>query len=325
MASEEPRWLLLMHQIPPEPAYLRVRIGRRLQGLGAVALRNAVYALPRSDATQEDFAWVLREIVEEGGEAVIVAAALIEGLRDEDVERLFHAARSADYGKLAERAAKLEAALARGDLTPAKAAAELRRIEGQLASTIAIDFFDAPERRVAEQGIESAAVRVRAAERPEKSKEPSATQFDLAPFIGRTWVTRRGIHVDRMASAWLIRERIDPSAHFKFVSARGYQAEPDELRFDMYEAEYTHDGELCTFEVLLREFELDEPALHAIGDIVRAIDLKLEEPTRPETVGVAHAVEGIARRYDEDEARLCDGAALFGALYAYFRTKEKRR
>src|SRR5262245_39313516 len=104
----EPRWLLLIHQLPPEPAYLRVRIGRRLHALGAVALKNAVYALPRTDAAQEDLAWVLREIVEAGGEAVLAAATLLDGLRDEQVESLFHDARAADYARIGERAAKLD-------------------------------------------------------------------------------------------------------------------------------------------------------------------------------------------------------------------------
>ena len=68
---------------------------------------------------------------------------------------------------------------------------------------------------------------------------------------GRTWVTRPGVHVDRIASAWLIRRFIDPEARFKFVPGKGYEPEPGEIRFDMFEAEFTHEGDRCTFEVLL--------------------------------------------------------------------------
>src|SRR5262245_34514311 len=160
--GSEPRWLLLIHQLPPEPAYLRVRIGRRLQALGAVALKNAVYALPRNDAAQEDLAWVLREIAEAGGEAVLATATLLDGLSDEQVESLFHEARSADYGRIAERTAKLDAALRKRAKLPPRAAAELRRLEVQLASVIAIDFFEAPGREVAERRLEAVAARVRA-------------------------------------------------------------------------------------------------------------------------------------------------------------------
>src|SRR5215467_9722599 len=62
-------WLLLIHQLPAKPAYLRVKVWRRLQGIGAIAVKNAVHALPMGEGTQEDFEWLLREVVEGGGEA----------------------------------------------------------------------------------------------------------------------------------------------------------------------------------------------------------------------------------------------------------------
>src|SRR5512135_3436504 len=100
-------WLLLMHQLPPEPAYFRVKIWRRLQGLGAVALKNSVYALPTRDETREDFQWVLREIVAGGGEGTLVEARLVDGVTDEEIETLFQAARDADYQEIAGEARTL--------------------------------------------------------------------------------------------------------------------------------------------------------------------------------------------------------------------------
>src|SRR3954447_11520866 len=97
-------WLLLIHQLPAKPAYLRVKIWRRLQNLGAVAVKNAVHALPMNEETQEDFEWLLREIVEGGGEAFVCEARLIDGLSDEEVRALFDRARDADYGELAKQA-----------------------------------------------------------------------------------------------------------------------------------------------------------------------------------------------------------------------------
>ena len=85
------RWLMLVHQLPPKPAYLRVKVWRRLQGLGAVAVKNSVYALPASAEAQEDFEWLLREIEEGGGEALICEARLIDGLSDREVQALFDA------------------------------------------------------------------------------------------------------------------------------------------------------------------------------------------------------------------------------------------
>ena len=72
--SNESRWLLLIHQIPPRPGYLRVKIWRRLQRLGAVAIKNSVYVLPRNESAYEDFEWIVREIAASGGE---VSAVLV--------------------------------------------------------------------------------------------------------------------------------------------------------------------------------------------------------------------------------------------------------
>jgi hypothetical protein len=145
---------------------------------------------------------------------------------------------------------------------------------------------------------------------------PEAAAERIAP--GRTWVTRVGVRVDRMASAWLIRRFIDPDARFKFVAPRDYQPLPGELRFDMFDAEYTHVGERCTFEVLVDRFDLAaDAALRAIGEIVHDIDCKDDRYGRPETPGVAAMIEA-SRGVHDDEARLERGAALFGDLYRTF-------
>src|SRR5690242_17206441 len=99
--SKGARWLLLIHQIPPKPAYLRVKIGRRLAKLGAVAIKNTVYALPNSESSAEHFHWVLKEIVEGGGDATICEAGFVRGVSDADVEMLFVKARDAEYSELA--------------------------------------------------------------------------------------------------------------------------------------------------------------------------------------------------------------------------------
>src|SRR4029077_2275431 len=99
--ATEGRWLLLIHQIPPKPDYFRVKIWRRLQRLGAVSIKNSVYALPAGDPAQEDLNWVLREIVEGGGDASLVEARFVEGLSDQQVEEMFRAARDADFLEIA--------------------------------------------------------------------------------------------------------------------------------------------------------------------------------------------------------------------------------
>src|SRR5262245_45367130 len=104
-----PRWLVLIHQIPPRPSYLRVKVGRRLQALGAVAVKSSVYVRPCRDEALEDFQWVRREIVTGGGDASVCEARFVEGLSDAAVEELFRAARQADYAALARQARALQA------------------------------------------------------------------------------------------------------------------------------------------------------------------------------------------------------------------------
>ncbi len=314
-------WMLLIHQIPPTPAYLRVKIGRHLHRIGAVAIKNSVYALPRNDETQEDFQWVLREIVKGGGDASLVEARFIEGLSDEQVIGLFQAAREADYGELADQARGVAAGLPGRGSVPEKRRAELAgqvaRLRQRLTELAAIDFFGAPGREIVEGVLSGMEARMRTVEGP----EPSKPTEDRAQHRGRTWVTRAGIKVDRMASAWLIRKFIDPEARFKFVPAKGYQPDKGELRFDMFEAEFTHEGDLCTFEVLVQRFGFDDPALRAIAEIVHDIDVKDAKYGREEAPGIGQLVAGIAAAHENDEVRLARGAALFDDLYTLHATK----
>lgn len=313
-------WLLLIHQIPPKPNYFRVKIWRRLQRLGAVAVKNSVYVLPKNDQSLEDFQWVLREIVEGGGEASVCEARFVEGLSDDQVQSLFQIARDADYSQIAEEARHLLETLPADrkieDDQRAQLDSELVRLKRRLGEIVAIDFFDAPGRLAAEgliQGLESRLVRTA----PGKTAVASAQR--LEDFRSRIWVTRKGIHIDRMASAWLIRRFIDPEARFKFVSAKGYRPEPGELRFDMFEAEFTHEGDQCTFEVLLHRLGMADPALRPIAEMVHDIDLKDSKFGRQETAGIERLIAGIAMAYKNDETRLCRAAAVFDDLYEYFK------
>ena len=315
-------WLVLIHQIPPKPAYFRVKVWRRLQALGAVAIKNSVYVLPRSDQAREDFEWVLREIVRDGGEASLCEASFVDGLRDDQIEALFNAARDADYGQIAEEARRV-GALPHGPEIPedqrAQGEADVARLNRRLADVIAIDFFGAPGREAAEGLLAGLEARLR--RRGAGGSSVIADRERIEDLRGRTWVTRKGIHIDRMASAWLIRRVVDPDARFKFVSGKGYRPEGSELRFDMFEAEFTHEGDLCTFEVLLARLAIDDPAMRPIAEVVHDIDLKDAKFGRPEAPGIDRLIAGIAMGHRDDESRLERGSAVFDDLYEYFSRK----
>ena len=315
--SKPASWLLLIHQLPAKPAYLRVKIWRRLADIGAVAIKNAVNALPAGEQAQEDFEWLLREIAESGGEAIICEARLVEGLTDAEVRVLFDAARDADYDALIK---EIRPAAEISLVDPAVTAAQARRWRKRLEQIAAIDFFGATGRLTAEALLGELEASLHR-EEASMSEIPHAAS-PAGSLQNRTWVTRQGVHVDRMASAWLIRRFIDPQARFKFVPAKGYVPVQEELRFDMFEAEFTHEGDRCTFEVLIERNGLDtDGALKAIAEIVHDIDLKDEKFDRDETPGIARLVAGIAMANRDDEQRIARGAAVFDDLYEFYRRK----
>jgi hypothetical protein len=319
---EEQLWLLLIHQLPSKPAYLRVKIWRRLQGIGAVAVKNTVYALPATAETQEDFEWLLKEIADGGGEAVICEARLIDGLTDEQARGLFDAARDKDYEELTKEAralvADLEAANGRKD--PSEASAQVRRIRKRFTEIEAIDFFGASGSLGAGSLLTALEKRF-AEEKPTTEDVTRSPQREAISLKKRTWVTRRDVHVDRIACVWLIRRFIDLEATIRFVAGKGYAPKEGELRFDMFEGEFTHEGDHCSFEVLLTRAGLSDPALQAIAEIVHDIDLKDSKFGREETTGIAHLITGIASANVNDEDRTSQGAPVFDSLYQYFRSK----
>lgn len=310
---------MLIHQLPPTPAYLRVKISRRLAKVGAVALKNSVYVLPNSDTAIEDLQWVRKEILEGKGDATICDARLIDGVSDSDIEASFREARDEEYDAIVKECSAGAKALGRGKLTEEKRAAGnelVARIERRIEQIREHDFFGAAggERAIAALGTLRARL---------NSEEP-ATVTQRSPseqYENRVWVTRVGIHVDRIASAWLIRRFIDPKPTFKFVPPKGYAPEAGELRFDMFEAEFSHEGDKCTFEVLCERFGLREPGLRAVAEIIHDIDVKDDKFTRPETAGFAAQIAGLALRHRDDEARLSHGSELLEQLLAYFARK----
>jgi hypothetical protein len=302
------RWLLLLHQVPPSPPYLRAKILRRLKQIGALALKNSAYLLPDSEDALEDFQWLLKEIRSEGGEAWVLRTEAVAGLTDEEIRDAFRKLRQADYQELLmEAQASVEA--------KANNETDLRKLRKRYDEVSRIDFFGAPGKQEVERlmsEIERTLNR--------RSQQTAAPE---SGFNGRRWVTRRGIKIDRTACCWLIRRFIDHDAEFSFVDPNQYVHREGELRFDMFEGEFTHEGESCSFEVLAERFGLSEPPLRAIAEIVHDLDLKDARYGRPETAGIAALIEGLGVRHEGDAQRMAEGLVIFDALYARLRSTER--
>jgi hypothetical protein len=308
--SSADRWLFLIHQLPVEPAYLRVKVARRLRRLGAVQLKSSVYVLPAGEESGEDFRWLLGEIVAAGGEATVVEGRLVGGLSDREVVAMFCDERDREYEAIRDAA---EACRSGGEARPE----ELERLRRRLAEVVARDPFEAPGRDRAEAALQALADHLRP---PSVRTADGPTEGHRPLPRAATWVTRRHAKVDRLACSWLIRRFLDPQATLRFVDPAAYEHRPGELRFDMDQGEFGHRGDRCSFETLLADFGLDaDPALRRVGEVVHDVDCKETRFGHPETPGLATLIDGLAKVHLGDEERVAAAETVFDALLASLR------
>ena len=322
MTSENPqKWLVLIHQIPPKPDALRVKIWRRLQQIGAVAIKPSVYVMPLSEQSREDLSWTLKEIVAGGGDGSISELRFVEGLTDEQVIAQFQKARQSDYEKIIQEANHLLAEWSSGKMDPkdpsAKANAQVEKLQRQFDGIVAIDFFKAPESGTASLLIKDLAARLSG-----EGGDAVAPTDGLDALKGKIWVTRKNLFVDRIVCGWLIRRFVDETAHFKYVDSDSYVPRPGEIRFDMFEGEYTHEGDRCTFEVMIKRLGLRDQGLAALAEVIHDIDLKENKYDRSETDGLNALLTGLAASEPDDDKRMARGAQLMENLYAFFRNQK---
>ena len=296
--------MLLIHQLPPKPTNLRVRVWRQLQKLGAVAIKNSVYALPANDKTHEDFQWLKQEIETAGGEAAVFQANSIEGTTDQEIIAAFQRTRDEEFSTIA---------------------AELDKLHAELERIINNDFFGAPARTAALNSYTQCEKVVRATQTPTphpRAKVRTGT-LDKAKFQKQRWMTRRNIHIDRLASAWLIKQFIDKKPRFYFV--RDNQRVEGAIPFDMFGAEFGHQGEDCTFETLINRFGLsDNLALVELGQIIHDIDLKDDKFHRLEAAGLNAIIDGLSLTLRDDRKLLQQSTVIFDGLLSVLGKTESK-
>ena len=298
-------WLLLLLSLPPRPSSLRVRAWRRLKTLGAVALKSGAYLLPFSPDRYEQFQWLAQEVQKDRGEATLLKVDRVENMKEPEVVRLFHEARNADYASLTDRYRKL------GSAKRPRAAEELARLARELDRLADIDFFEAPGRQQALRAREAAERRVTG---PTKAGGRPAGRLDLETLQSRRWATRPRPHVDRIASAWLIKRFLDPAAEFVFAAAD--ELPPDAIPFDMAGVEFGHQGDDCTFETLLHRSGLRDRRLAAIAEIVHEADVRDGKFQREEARGLDLVLRGLLAAIKDDHEALAQGLTLFDGLYS---------
>jgi hypothetical protein len=300
-------WLLLLLRLPATHKAERVAIWRKVKKSGAIQIQTSTYILPDEPARYELFQWLTQEIRSAGGDATLVRAREIEGLPNEKLIELFNTARAKEYATLRE----LLRALSHRRRTRSSPTFgdKLDRVRKQFREIRQTDFFNCPRA----QDVEMLLRKMDGTQ----SGEASVSKVATRDYRGRTWVTRPRPEIDRAGSAWLIRKFIDPKA--KFFFAKRVPANGRAVSFDMLDAEFSHHGEDCTFETLLKRFRIQDKAANKIGEMIHDADLDDEKFQRTECIGIDRMLKGWAREGISDQEILRRGLQCFDGLYAFLR------
>lgn len=319
------RWLLFFHTLPAKPVAGRMRVWRRLARAGAVHLKGSAYLLPHSEEHHEFLTWLTQEVATLGGQADFVSVPRTATLDSPDLVTLFNQARGQAYRALQPEIEALERALsvppARLDQQARKRlAGQLRRLRDQHREVAEVDFFGSGHGAALASGLENLEERLAKLRSPAAGQAARPAQTTVSPrrrqdYQGRLWVTRPRPFVDRMASAWLIRRFIDPAARFGFA-AEGQPLPRGAVGFDRSGAEFSHLGDWCTFEVLVKAFGLKDKALVRLARIVHEMDLRDDKFNAPQARGTEEILRGVTRTAQDDQEALQKGMAVFELLHA---------
>lgn len=310
--TKDPSWVVFSYSLPQKKrASLRVTFWRRLRRIGALSPKLGVQLLPWNQETVEAFDWLAQEALHAGGDAMVMHVDRFEGLSFEELAEAFRAERRERYAEVEHDLSVLEKSAAT-KRRPAGAETQLRERTGRIRKRYEdiekIDFFGTEEGR----SIGSRLQRLDASLRG--NSRASKVSAERANYVGRIWVTRPRPFVDRLACAWLIRRFIDSDARIRYSDT----PKTGEIAFDMPNAQFGHVGDDCTFETMIKAFQLTEPVLSRIAEVVHAIDLSDDLFEPPEAPGVEAILRGWQRSPIAEEVLEERGLALFDGLYRSF-------
>ncbi len=317
-------WLVFFYGVPSKPVSKRMKIWRRLIKAGSLHFKGSVYILPFSDDNLEFFQWLISEINSMGGEGAFVRAGNIETVRNSEIVQLFNQQKDNEYKLMEKGLDEIERRLqsikkGTKGLDEKRLLVQMNKIIREFEDAGRTDFFNAGYGGILAGRIEAAHTEIRKIKGFEGKKEKSAEVVirKIDEYRGRTWVTRKRPFVDRIASAWLIKRFIDKEALFEFVDERDIGGLDDSLiTFDVQGGIFTHIGNLCTYEVILRSFGLKNKALQKIGEIVHELDIKDGRYRASEAQGIEDILIGIRKTAENDLQVLEKGMAVFDMLYA---------
>jgi hypothetical protein len=305
-------WLFLLFNLPAKSSSERVKVWRRLKKFGAVQLKTSTYVLPDEPVHYERFQWLAKEINDTGGEATLVRVKDIEGLPYAAVVALFNEARARDYGEIVEPLTQVIRDRKTRKIPAETLVAELEKLRRRFQEIREIDYFQNT------QGEDLRALFQRAESLGTSKKKPETkTRLRVQDFQGKTWITRPRPEIDRVGSAWLILKFIDP--HAKFTFANSPAVTPEAIPYDMFDAEFSHHGDCCTFETFIERFAIRDRAVLTIAELIHDADLEDDKFHRVEGFGVEQIFKGWAKQGLTDHQILAKGCDCFDALHAQFK------
>jgi hypothetical protein len=305
-------WLFLLFNLPAKQSSERVKVWRRLKKFGAVQLKTSTYVLPDEPVHYERFQWLAKEIVDTGGEATLVRVKDIEGMPHPAVIALFNDARVRDYDEIAEPLARLIKDQKARKAPAETFSAELEKLRRRFQEIREIDYFQSSRGEDLQRLFQKAESLGLPIKRPEPKE-----RLRIEDYRGKTWMTRPRPEIDRVGSAWLIHKFIDAGA--KFVFANTPADFPEAIPYDMFEVEFSHHGDCCTFETLIERFGIRDKAMLRIAQLIHDADVEDDKFHRVEGFGVEQIFKGWAKQGLRDQEILSKGFECFDALYAQFK------
>ena len=309
-ASES--WLFLLFNLPAKQSSDRVKVWRRLKKFGTIQLKSSTYVLPDEPVHYERFQWLAKEIVDTGGEATLVRVKDIEGMPYSAVVALFNDARSRDYDELVEPLNLLIKDTKTRKKSPDSFANQLQKLRQRFQEIRDLDYFESSRGEDLHRLFEKAESLGPPIKRPE-----TKDRLRIEDYRSKLWITRPRPEIDRVGSAWLIRKFIDPDA--KFVFANTPSETPAAIPYDMFEVEFSHHGDCCTFETFIERFGIRDRTVRRLAELIHDADLEDDKFHRLEGFGVEQIFKGFAKQGLTDHEILSKGFECFDALYAQFK------
>jgi hypothetical protein len=314
-------WLLFFYSVPSKPVSSRMKVWRKLIKVGAVQLKGSVYILPDNDEHYEFLQWLVTEISGMKGEGAFARIDKIETMKPAEIIALFNEHRGSDYRDIGKSLDDLERRL--GSIQKGTKAQNIKVISEQFDKLVkeydgiaTVDFFQASEGARLREKIENLKSQINSLSGAETKKESPILTREIVNYQGRLWVTRKKPFIDRMASAWLIRKFIDRKAAFGFIDEKEIDTlGKNSSSFDIRGGEFTHSGDMCTFEVLIRAFELKDKILRKMAEIIHDLDMRDDKYKAAEARGLEDILSGIRKSAKDDTEALEKGMAVFEMVY----------